>query len=93
MKNFVLVIAFALLATVSASAAEVPQACPAMSIEQQTPEAIPLAFGPIQLIPRCYAVNGTSCPTNGATRACTDACNNNLSCTCYSHFWYCNQEC
>jgi len=106
MKNFALVIAFALLAVVSASAAEIPQAAPAMTSAQQTQEPSPLFAAIIRPpVPRCYTLDGTSCPAAGATTACTDACNNNLSCTCYNvyappyyvivtgHYWHCNTEC
>ena len=109
MKNFVLVIAFVLLAAVSASAAEISQAAPAASptpaLEQLVGTPPPLFMGPHQLPPRCYTLQGTSCPAAGATTACTDVCNNALSCTCYNtyappyyvivtgHYWYCNEEC
>jgi hypothetical protein len=59
------------------------------------------------LILRCYEVDGTSCPTLGATRECTDVCSNQLSCTCVdtehhpfpplsdpsNWFWDCDWEC
>jgi hypothetical protein len=109
MKNFALVIAFALLAVVPASAAEISKAAPAapaMTPVQQTQEAIPLFAGFIhQPVPRCYAMEGTSCQTAGSTTACTDVCFNNLSCTCYDYYggpynntflgryWHCNEEC
>jgi hypothetical protein len=54
----------------------------------------------VEPTPRCYAVDGTSCATLGATRECTDSCNNRLGCTCtyyYSDpsvwFWRCDWEC
>ena len=102
MKNFAFVIAFALLAAVPASATEICQAAPAVTSEKQIQEAIPM--GP-QPIPRCYTVEGTSCSTTGATRTCTDACRNMLSCTCYERwggtygttflgrYWDCLDEC
>lgn len=108
MKNFALVIAFALLAAVSASAAETSQAAPtapAMTLENPAQGAAPLFLGIHQLPPRCYTLQGTSCPTAGSTTACTDACSNNLSCTCYNYYggpfnqtiigryWLCMEEC
>jgi hypothetical protein len=113
MKKFALVIAFALLATVPVSAAEISKAAPAapaapaMTPVQQTQEAIPLFVGGtiIPPKPRCYTLNGTSCSPAGATTACTDACRNNLSCTCVNvyggpfgttvigHQWHCSIEC
>jgi hypothetical protein len=107
MKNFALVIAFALLAAVPASAAEICKAAPATTLGQQTQEAIPLFAGLIKPVPvpRCYTLDGTSCPAAGATTACTDVCHNNLSCTCYNYYggpynttflgryWDCYDEC
>lgn len=106
MKNFALVIAFALLAAVPASAAEICKAAPATTLGQQTQEEIPLfaGFRPMP-VPRCYALNGTSCQTAGSTTACTDVCFNSLSCTCYNYYggtynnvflgryWDCDDEC
>lgn len=97
MKKFALAVAFALLATLQVSAAEISQAAPATTpllqqIQGTTPP--PLFKGPGPLIPRCSALDGTTCSSAGATTPCTDVCNNKLSCTCQSgHFWYCNQEC
>jgi|GraSoiStandDraft_5_1057265.scaffolds.fasta_scaffold189305_1 hypothetical protein len=107
MKKFALVLAFVLLATVSASAAEISAAAPATPALGQltggTPP--PLFMGPHQLPPRCYTLQGTSCSPSGATTACTDACNDALSCTCENiyappyyitvigHYWNCLQEC
>ena len=95
MKNVALVLAFALLATVSvaisASAAEISQAASANPTAPATPATEPPVLGtpaPIfdgpkpPLIPRCYTVDGTSCSSSGATMACTDVCHNALSCTC-----------
>jgi hypothetical protein len=109
MKNFALVIAFALLATVPASAAEISKAAPAMTPEQQTQEAIPLGAGIqpeiIQPVPRCYTLDGNSCSNPWETRACTDACQNQLHCTCepyyggpyyntiIGYYWRCDWEC
>ena len=105
MKNFALAIAFALLAAVPAPAAEIFKAAPAMTPANQTQEAIPLFGRPIQPVPYCHTLHGNSCPTAGATRACTDVCNNNLSCTCYNfyggpygttflgRYWVCDYEC
>ncbi|HWM89411.1 MAG TPA: hypothetical protein VN493_01445 [Thermoanaerobaculia bacterium] len=110
MKNFALVIAFALLAAVpasAASAAEISKPVPAMTPVKQTLEVIPLfQKGPIQPYPpRCYTLHGNSCPAAGATQACTDVCNNNLSCTCHNfyggpygttflgRYWVCDYEC
>jgi hypothetical protein len=108
MKNFALVIAFMLLATVSASAAEISKA-PATPVtpglEQVLEGTHPLFMGPHQLPPHCYALQGTSCPAGGVTTACTDVCNDKLSCTCnniyappFYHtivgtYWNCNDEC
>jgi hypothetical protein len=114
MKKFALAIAFALLAAVPSSAAEIsageifqaaPAMTPAMTPINQTQEAIPLLVGPIKPIPRCYTVEGTSCSTTGAFKACTDVCHNALSCECYERwggtygttflgrFWDCFDEC
>ncbi len=113
MKNFALVIAFALLAAVPASAAEISseifKAAPATTLEQQTQVASPLFAAiihpPPPPAPRCYILNGTSCSPAGATTACTDACNNKLSCTCTNYYggpfgttfigryWRCSIEC
>jgi hypothetical protein len=98
MKNLALLVAFALLAlAVPASAAEISEAPPATTLEQQTSGPVaPLQMIP-PLIPYCSAVNGTSCTTVGATKRCTDVCSSQLSCTCTSFggtkFWYCDQEC
>lgn len=60
--------------------------------------ALPLSAGPVP-IQFCHVVEGTSCTTLGAKRSCTDACGNNLSCTCtYAsnpnvRFWHCLIEC
>ncbi len=78
MKNFALVIAFALLAAVPVSAAEILPATPAMTPAQQSQEVIPLFAGIVLPPPRCYTLDGTSCPTAGATKACTDVCQNAL---------------
>ena len=103
MKNFAFLVAFALLAlTVPASAAETSsKAAPAATLEQQTEGPLPLLWKiKPPLVQRCYMVQGTSCTTAGATMSCTDACSNNLSCTCvyyYSNpsvkFWNCDLEC
>lgn len=109
MKNFALVIAFALLATVPASAAEISTATPATpALEQLTPGTTPQFAATIKrpvLVPYCSAVQGTSCPAAGATTACTDVCHNQLSCTCYNiyappyyitvigRYWGCDYEC
>jgi hypothetical protein len=108
MKNFALVIAFALLAVVPASAAEITKAAPAclaMTPVQQTQEATVLFASFHEPVPRCYAMEGTSCQTAGSTTACTDSCSYNLSCTCYNYYggpynntflgryWHCNEEC
>lgn len=105
MKNFALVIAFALLAVVPASADETSKACLVMTPATQTQEAIPLVVGFPQPIPRCYELAGDPCPTAGATQSCTDACRNNLSCTCRNfyggtygttflgRYWVCQHEC
>jgi len=113
MKKLALAIAFVLLAAVPSSAAEisaeifqaVPAMTPAVTPINQTQEAIPLVIGPIQPIPRCYTMAGYSCPTAGVVKACTDACQNNLSCTCQNfyggtygttflgRYWVCRIEC
>ena len=105
MKNFALVIAFALLAAVPASAAETSKAAPAMTPANQTEAAMLMFQRPIQPIPYCHTLHGYSCPSAGATRACTDVCNNNLSCTCHNfyggpygttflgRYWVCDYEC
>lgn len=104
MKKLVLLAAFAIFAaTLPASAAEVSPAPAAATLQQ--------IFGgadapkdkikpPIEIIPFCWQVQGTSCTTVGATRPCTDVCNNSLSCSCtyyYSNpsvrFWNCDYEC
>jgi hypothetical protein len=103
MKNFALVIAFALLAAVPASAAEISKAAPVTTLEQQTQGAAPLFKGvkPV-LLPYCSTLQGDSCPAPGTTKACTDICHRQLSCTCrtfYSNgtpsgnYWDCNPEC
>ncbi len=102
MKKFVLLAAFALLAIAAPAAAEssaTAQADPTVTLEQITGQP-----APVQMInpppPYCWQVQGTSCTVVGAKRACTDVCNNNLSCTCtyyYSNpsvrFWNCQYEC
>ena len=113
MKNVALVLAFALLATVSASAAEISPAAPATQASAATPAVeppvvgtpAPIFDGPKPLLQNCYAVQGTSCTTSGATKACTDVCHNQLSCTCQNiyappyyitvigHYWDCDDEC
>jgi hypothetical protein len=107
MKKFTFVVAFVLLATIQASAAEISQAAPATTPLLQQIEGAPpppLFKGP-HPIPRCYTLAGTTCSTYGATTPCTDVCNNQLSCTCQNiyappyyiivigHYWLCNQEC
>jgi len=109
MKNFMLVIAFALLAALPASAAEsseISKAAPATTLAQQTPDMTPLFAAIIHVpVPRCYTLHGTSCSSTGATTPCTDACNYNLSCTCQNYYggpygttligryWICDYEC
>jgi hypothetical protein len=101
MKNFALVVAFALLAvTVPASAAEMSKAAPTTTLEQRIEGWVPpLELIKPPLVERCYAVHGTSCTSLGSTKACTDVCSNQLSCTCtyFSNpnvwFWFCDQEC
>jgi hypothetical protein len=101
MKNFALMVAFALLPlAVPASAAEISKAAPATTLEQITGQAPPLEMMRPPLTPYCSAVQGTSCTTVGATTPCTDVCSNQLSCTCgynYSNpnvkFWNCDWEC
>lgn len=110
MKKLVLVIALVLLAAVSASAAEnspapAAPAAPALALDQLTTEAAPLFLAVLKPIPYCSTLNGTSCPSAGATTSCTDVCHNNLSCTCYNYYggpygttflgryWYCDYEC
>jgi hypothetical protein len=94
MRKLALLMAFALFAlTVPASAAEISQAAPAVTPEHQIEGPLPMLERVIKPIPRCSAVTGTCSPT-GSTMACTDACNNHLSCTCTaSHTWFCQQEC
>ncbi|HZF13158.1 MAG TPA: hypothetical protein VFE33_30570 [Thermoanaerobaculia bacterium] len=99
MKNFAFVVAFVLLSlAVPASAAEIAKAAPAATVQAQTPAPLPwLEMGIKPLLQRCSLVQGTSCPTVGATMACTDACNDQLSCTCIFfngvRFWDCLVEC
>jgi hypothetical protein len=91
----VFVVALALLPFAApASAADSSTVAPAATLEQILGPAAPveMVFPPI--IQRCSAVNGTSCSPTGSTRSCTDACNNQLSCTCTSaHTWRCSIEC
>ena len=106
MKKLALVTTLVLLATVSASAAEISTAAPATpALEQLTPGTAPLFKGIKPLVPYCSTLQGTSCPTAGATTACTDVCHNQLSCTCYNIYappyyvtvigrsWGCDYEC
>lgn len=104
MKSFAFMAAFALLAlAVPASAAETSTAAAPVTLEQlfEGPAA-PLEMGkpPLVIVPYCWTVHGTSCTEIGATRACTDVCSSQLSCTCtydYSNpsvwYWYCDMEC
>jgi hypothetical protein len=102
MKSFAFMVAFALLAlTVPASAAEISTAAP-VTLEQLFEGPAPLEMGkpPLVIVPYCWTVHGTSCTEIGATRACTDVCSSQLSCTCtydYSNpsvwYWYCDLEC
>jgi hypothetical protein len=104
MKKFALVLAFALLPlAVPASAAEISKVAPATTPEQQIkgPVApVEMMYPLPPLIQYCSVVQGTSCTTVGSTKACTDVCGDQLSCTCsyyYSnpnvHFWDCDWEC
>lgn len=103
MKKFAFLVAFALLAlTLPMSAVETPEAVPAAPVvtlqEQIEGPATPLMLiKPPIPIPFCWQVQGTSCPQVGATKACTDVCSNQLSCTCVAwsgqRFWNCQQEC
>lgn len=52
--------------------------------------------------PYCWDVEGTTCTTLGATRSCTDVCQNKLSCTCRLYYypngtvkrlWDCQEVC
>jgi hypothetical protein len=58
--------------------------------------ASPVLAGPV-LRPYCWNVEGTSCPTLGQTRSCTDACGYNYTCTCISwggqRVWDCPEVC
>jgi hypothetical protein len=107
MKNFALLAAFALLPfAVPASAAEISKAAPATTLEQQTRgpvSPVEMMYPPPPLVQYCSAVQGTSCSPAGSTQACTDVCNNQLSCTCsyyyyyypysYTLLWNCDWEC
>jgi hypothetical protein len=102
MKKFVLLVALALLALAAPVSAAEPVACtPTTTLDQQAGGLVPQPIDRIPpLIQYCSVVNGTSCTTVGAKKACTDICHNQLSCTCtyfYSNpsvkFWYCDQEC
>jgi hypothetical protein len=102
MKNFALVTAFALLAAVPASAAEIFKAAPAMTPVRQSQQVIPRFVENFESVPRCYTLHGYSCGPSGATQACTDACNYDLSCTCrdfyynmsyIGSYWICDYEC
>lgn len=95
MKKFAFAVALMLLAVaLPASAAETSSAAPLMTPIQQIESPVqPILMGPV-LIPYCSTVQGTSCTTVGSTRSCTDACHNQLSCTCTSlHRWNCLIEC
>lgn len=102
MKNLVLCLAVALFAlAVPVSADEICTANPATTLAAPTAGA----EAPIDLIilppPRCFEVSGQACSPAGATRSCTDACNNRLTCTCvnvgaFPHVtlrWRCQVEC
>lgn len=106
MKKFALLAVFALLlAALPASAGEVspaPVVAPVTldQILEGTVTPQNKIKPPIVIIPFCWQVQGTTCTSVGATRPCTDVCNNNLSCTCtyyYSNpsfrFWNCDYEC
>jgi hypothetical protein len=104
MKSFTF--AFVLLAlAIPASAAEISTAAPAMTpVQQAVGTVTPLELGSKILPPRCWTLQGTSCSSFGSTTACTDDCQNRLSCSCtyyytypYGHpsdlFWNCSLEC
>jgi hypothetical protein len=99
MKSFALLVALAFLTlAVPASAAENSVCAPVTTtLEQQTEGPVaPLEM--IKPVLYCSNVHGTSCPSVGATKACTDICHSQLSCTCYNSppnglRWYCDQEC
>jgi len=106
MKNFAFVTALALLPLAApASAAEISSAAPATALEQQTKgpvSPVEMMYPPPPLLQYCSAVQGTSCTTAGSTKACTDVCNDQLSCTCsyyyyspysYTLLWNCDWEC
>jgi hypothetical protein len=101
MKKLALVVALALVLlplAVPASAAEIAKTAPAATtVEQQTQAPLPWLEVIIKPIPRCSAAQGTACSPVGSTMACTDACHNQLSCTCVffnnQRFWNCSIEC
>ncbi len=105
MKFFVLLAAVALLTLAApVTAAENAPISPISTGDLATIFELPVEGGqysPIDLvpvlIPRCSAVNGTTCPARSGPRSCTDVCRNKLSCSCIyfsgAWRWRCDQEC
>jgi hypothetical protein len=102
MKSLVFVVAFALLAVAApALSAEPPAAAPTTPLLQQIEGATaPTGLAVLFPLPRCSAVQGTSCSPKGSTKGCTDACSNRFTCICVSSpanpnalVWSCPQEC
>ena len=99
MKNFALAVAVSLLAlaAVPASAGEISEAAFLTTLAQQT-EAAPSSANLVIIKLSCDAVNGSACPSAGATTTCRDVCGYQVSCVCTTYagnlrYWRCGWQC
>ena len=99
MKNFVLAVAVALLAlaAVPASAGEISEAAFLTTLAQQA-EPVPSSTNVVIIRQSCDLLNGTVCPSVGATTTCRDVCGYQVSCVCTTYagnlrYWRCGWQC
>lgn len=87
--KFAFALALALFALSLPASAEVAAGTATASLESPATPANTEPLSPIFLGPKpyCWNVEGTTCSPVGSTTGCTDACFNQLTCTCRSYVW------
>ena len=99
MKNFALVVAVSLLAlAVPASAGEISEAAFLTTLAQQIEAPLSPIDQAIIIKLSCDLVNGSACPSAGATTTCRDVCGYQVSCVCTTYignlkYWRCGWQC